>query len=543
MSITGLVLGSAALGGGALALGYGLVAGPTAPEPAPAAPEAASGERPPEAVHTTGRAAPPAPLRSLGLTALGGALLLVAWLGLLPALAFLFGAAVAALSGRIASTTPLSDTRASLGLGTAGAALLAPTATLLFLTGPADLAPTDRTVVTALVALALGAALPAALGRLLGRAEAAASPAPRLFETAVTATIAAMALPALVVKGVNAAEMTRLMLLPAGLGLAGLLATLGGLAALRAAPARPGPRALAGAGGIALLLAALATGLVTRLTLGSLSLPFGADLDGEGGYSGWTLYGAMLAGLAAAALMAAPAAARLRRPVSDSPATDRLPLFGAALALGIALAIAYRLAGPLGLAFAATALLAPLGLAAALGPGARTGEPTPGEMAVAAYAAPYAAVASTLSGLLLFAVYEADLDTYNSALGLIEPPDFSLASPYILSGLLLGALLPRLIGAPGATAPEAATPPRPALPVRLTTALLPVAAPLLVYAAASACGGAANGFAALGALLVGTALSGLFAALTQRRPAAIGAAVQTVPLVALLLLAALAYGG
>lgn len=540
MSITGLVLGPAAIGGSALALGYGLIARPAAPQPAPAAPEAASGESQPAAGPNPGRATPPVPLRPLGLTALGGALLLVAWLGLLPALAFLFGAAVAALSGRIASTAPLSGTRAPLGLGTAGAALLAPTATLLFLTGPADLAPTDRTVVTALVALALGAALPSTLGRLLGRTEAAASPARRLFGTAVTTTVAAMAVPALLVKGVNAAEMTRLMLLPSGIGLAGLAATLGGLAILHGAAPRPGPRTLAAAGGAALLLAAVATGLVTRLTLGRLSLPFGADLDGEGGYSGWALYGAMLAGLAAAALPAAPAAMRLRRPPRALAPADTAPLFAAALALGLALLLGYRLAGPLGLAFAGAALLAPFGLTAAVAPEAE--ETTPGDTLIAAYIGPYAAAASALSGLLLAAVYEADLDFYNSALGLIEPPDFSLASPYTLGGLLLGALLPRLVGAADAAPPPA--PARPALSQRLTPALLPVAAPLLVYAAASACGGVANGFAALGALLVGAALSGPVAASVPRRAAAaIGAAIEGAPLVALLLLAALAYGG
>lgn len=522
MSITGLALGSAVLGGGALALGYGVFA------PRPVAP-----------------VSPAAPARPLALpvAASGGALLLALLLGALPALAFLFGAATAALCARIVRTAATGPAR---GLGTAGAALLTPAATLLFLTGPADLAPTDPTILTALAALALGAALPASLARATvpephRRADdAGSSHALPLFETAIAATGAAMALLALLVKGVNAAELTRLMLLPSGIGLAGLLATVGGLAAIRTAPGRPARRPLVRAGLVALPLAAFATGAMVRLTLGPLGLVFGADLDGEGGYSGWALYGAALAGLAAAVPILFVAAAQATRPVGR-PGTPNPSLHAVAIpVLCAVLLLVHRLAGPVGLAFAATALLAPLGLIAAAGEG------RPEQASGAAFTA----TASALCGWLLFAVYEAELDYYNSALGLVEPPDFALASPYVLSGLLIGALLPRLIGdlaaAPatlaGADDAPEGKPPAPLF--RLLPGLLPLLAPLFVYGAAAACGGVTNGFAALGALLVGTPLSGLFAALTAPRPApAIDAAMRGVPLVALLLVATLAYSG
>src|SRR3546814_2048137 len=57
-----------------------------------------------------------------------------------------------------------------------------------------------------------------------------------------------------------------------------------------------------------------------------------------------------------------------------------------------------------------------------------------------------------LAALVLFGAYTEDLDFYGAALGLTEPVDFSLSNPFVIVGLLLGALLPYLFGAFGMTA-------------------------------------------------------------------------------------------
>src|SRR3546814_7668695 len=64
----------------------------------------------------------------------------------------------------------------------------------------------------------------------------------------------------------------------------------------------------------------------------------------------------------------------------------------------------------------------------------------------------YAIGSAGLAALVLFGAYTEDLKFYNSALGLTEPVDFSLSNPYVIVGLLLGALLPYLFGAMGMTA-------------------------------------------------------------------------------------------
>jgi K(+)-stimulated pyrophosphate-energized sodium pump len=159
----------------------------------------------------------------------------------------------------------------------------------------------------------------------------------------------------------------------------------------------------------------------------------------------------------------------------------------------------------------------------------------------------YAIGSAGLAALVLFGAYTEDLKFYNSALGLTEPVDFSLSNPYVIVGLLLGALLPYLFGALGMTAVGRAagavveevrgqfrdnpgimagtSKPDYGRTVDLVTkaairemilpSLLPVFAPIVVYFVIAWVGGVANGFAALGALLLGVIVSGLFVAISM----------------------------
>src|SRR3546814_3659693 len=65
----------------------------------------------------------------------------------------------------------------------------------------------------------------------------------------------------------------------------------------------------------------------------------------------------------------------------------------------------------------------------------------------------YAIGSAALGALVLFGAYTTDLDRHAVELG-IGPAvvDFSLSNPYVVVGLLLGALLPSLFAAMGITA-------------------------------------------------------------------------------------------
>ncbi|MBI1180551.1 MAG: sodium-translocating pyrophosphatase [Alphaproteobacteria bacterium] len=155
----------------------------------------------------------------------------------------------------------------------------------------------------------------------------------------------------------------------------------------------------------------------------------------------------------------------------------------------------------------------------------------------------YAIGSAGLGALVLFAAYTEDLSHYFSNL----PVDFSLSNPFVVVGLLLGGLLPYLFGSMGMMAVgraggavveevrnqfrnnpgimEGTSKPDYAKSVDLLTkaairemvvpSLLPVLSPIVVYFVFRAIAGQANAFAALGAMLLGVIVTGVFVAISM----------------------------
>ncbi len=523
--------------------------------------------------------------------------------------------AAAAQTGLQAGLTLAFRAGAITGMLVAGLALLAIAGFFWYLTGPAGLAPDDHLVVRGLTALAFGASLISIFARLgggiftkaadvgadlVGKVEAGipeddprnpaviadnvgdnvgdcAGMAADLFETYVVTVGATMVLTALLLKG--AENLMTLMSLPLLIGGVCIVTSIIGTYFVRL-------------GGGKNIMGAMYKGFLVTAVLSvpaiwwAIQYALGGNMEatvGDQAYTGRILFYCCFLGLVITGLIIwiteyyTGTNYRPVRSIAKASETGHGTNVIQGLAISLestalptlvicaGIIIAYKLAGLMGIAYAATAMLALAGMVVALDAYGPVTDNAGGiaEMAglddevraktdaldavgntTKAVTKGYAIGSAGLAALVLFAAYTTDLRAFFPGLTV----DFSLENPYVIVGLLLGALLPNLFGSMGMTAVGRAagdvvidvrnqfrdnpgimtyeTKPDYARTVDLVTkaaikemiipSLLPVLAPIAVYYVITwVSGDQAAGFAALGALLLGVIVGGLFIAISM----------------------------
>ncbi len=516
------------------------------------------------------------------------------------------------------------------GMLVAGLALLAIAVLFWYLTGPGGYAPNDRAVVNALTALALGASLVSIFARLgggiftkaadvgadlVGKVEAGipeddprnpaviadnvgdnvgdcAGMAADLFETYVVTVGITMVSIALALG--SSPLLLPLMILPLLIGGVCIITSIIGTYMVRLGRGGSIMGALYKGFWTATILAVPAIYAAFSVSLkGDLNSQIGGTTDAatgavSGAFTGMDLFYSSLIGLAVTALIVwiteyytgtnyrpVQSIARASQTGHGTNIIQGLAISLESTALPtivivVGLIASFQLAGFLGVAFAASAMLALAGMVVALdayGPvtdnaggiaemsgleedvRSRTDALDAVGNTTKAVTKGYAIGSAGLAALVLFGAYTADLREFGSQIGVTTSLDsmFSLSNPYVIVGLLLGALLPYLFGALGMTAVgraggqvgeevrgqfrdnpgimDGSVRPDYARTVDLVTraairemiipSLLPVLAPIVVYFVIGAVAGKENGLAAVGALLLGVIVSGLFVAISM----------------------------
>jgi K(+)-stimulated pyrophosphate-energized sodium pump len=515
------------------------------------------------------------------------------------------------------------------GMLVAGLALLGVAVYYYVLTGPLGLAPNNRTVVDALVALGFGASLISIFARLgggiftkgadvggdlVGKVEAGipeddprnpatiadnvgdnvgdcAGMAADLFETYAVTAVATMVLAAIFFAGQPV--LSSMMIYPLAIGAVCILTSIIGTFFVKLGASQSIMGALYKGLIVTGVLSLAGVGFVTYWLLG-----FSTVLRTGGGvtFTGQTLFICGVVGLIVTGLIiwiTEYYTGTNFRPVK-SIAQASVTGHGTNVIQGLAISmeatalpaiviiagilVTYGLAGLFGIAIAVTTMLALAGMIVALDAFGPVTDNAGGiaEMAglpkevrkstdaldavgntTKAVTKGYAIGSAGLGALVLFAAYNEDLKFFiaNSA----RHPyfqgitlDFSLTNPYVVVGLLFGGLLPYLFGALGMTAVGRAASSiveevrrqfrekpgimkgkdkpdygravdlltKAAIKEMIVPSLLPVLSPIVVYFAIYfvAGGGAVGksaGFAAVGAMLLGVIVTGLFVAISM----------------------------
>jgi len=505
------------------------------------------------------------------------------------------------------------------GLLVAGLGLLGVTLYFIFLTGFLGLAPTDRTVIDALVSLSFGASLISIFARLgggiftkgadvggdmVGKVEAGipeddprnpatiadnvgdnvgdcAGMAADLFETYVVTTVATMVLAAIVLPpdfkiwG---------MVLPLAIGGACVVTSIIGTFFVKLGPSNN----IMGA----LYKGFIATAILSLIVLYPvISYVFGGMGVDLGGFTPMKLFWCGVTGLVITGLIiwiTEYYTGTGRRPV-NSIAEASITGHGTNVIQGLAVSlestalpalviiggiiVTFNLAGLFGIAVAVTTMLALAGLVVALdafGPvtanagGIAEMAGLPKEVrhntdaldavgnTTKAVTKGYAIGSAGLGALVLFAAYTQDLKFFAASAApgsFFEGVNvtFDLSNPYVVVGLIFGGLLPYLFGGISMTAVGRAAQAvvvevrrqfkekpgimkgtekpdygravdmltKAAIKEMIIPSLLPVLSPIVVFLVISAIAGKAAGFAALGAMLMGVIVTGLFVAISM----------------------------
>jgi len=515
------------------------------------------------------------------------------------------------------------------GMLVAGLALLGVTLYFGFLTGSLHLAPNDRIVIDAMVALGFGASLISIFARLgggiftkgadvggdlVGKVEAGipeddprnpatiadnvgdnvgdcAGMAADLFETYAVTIVATMVLASIFFAG-SADLLMKMMILPLAIGGVCIITSIAGTFFVRLGASQ----SIMGA----LYKGLIATGILSLIGIAGVIhwvLGFGLSLtSGGASYTTTTLFYCGIVGLVVTGLIiwiTEYYTGTEFRPVKSIAAAS-VTGHGTNVIQGLAISmestalpaiviiagilVTFNMAGLFGIAIAVTTMLALAGMIVALdafgpvtdnagGIAEMAGLPKSVRKATDALDAVgnttkavtkgYAIGSAGLGALVLFAAYNQDLQffTKNAA---THPYfqgiqlDFSLTNPYVVVGLLFGGLLPYLFGALGMTAVGRAAGAiveevrrqfrqkpgimkykqkpdygravdiltKAAIKEMIVPSLLPVLSPIFVYFAiyVIAGGGAAGksaGFSAVGAMLLGVIVTGLFVAISM----------------------------